>query len=38
MDRKKKLIPNYINPFLKHLNEEQEKNEQEKKIKITKNH
>ena len=33
---RQKLIPNYINPFLKHLNEEQEKNEQEKKLKLQK--
>ena len=33
---RQKLIPNYINPFLKHLNEEQEKKEQEKKSKLQK--
>ena len=30
---RQKLIPNYINPFLKQLNEEQEKNEQKKQLK-----
>ena len=30
---RQKLIPSYINPFLKQLNEEQEKNEQKKKLK-----
>ena len=33
---RQKLIPSYINPFLKQLNEEQEKTEQEKELKLQK--
>lgn len=33
---RQKLIPSYINPFLKQLNEEREKTEQEKELKLQK--
>ena len=35
-NERQKLIPNYINPFIKIINEEQEKIEQEKELKIQK--